>query len=393
MATLSSSDPRSLRARASWRNRAWLAPAAACRELLAEAGIGTEGQAPWDMLVHDERVFERLLREGTLGLGEAYMDGLWDCARLDELFCRALRGGLEHRVRARWDFMLAALANRVFNRQSLRRAFEVGERHYDLGNDLFTAMLDPAMQYSCGYWARADNLVAAQQAKLELIADKLRLVPGMRVLDIGCGWGGLAEFLARRHGVSVVGVTVSKEQAGLARTRCAGLAVDIRLADYRSLDESFDRIVSVGMFEHVGPKNYRRYFEVAHRCLRRDGIFLLHTIGALKPARAIDPWIDKYIFPNGMLPALTQIGRAAEGLFVMEDWHNFGADYDRTLMAWAENFRAAWPALSEHYDLRFRRMFEYYLLSCAGAFRARDLQLWQIVFSPGGLSGGYRAPR
>ncbi|CZU44228.1 cyclopropane-fatty-acyl-phospholipid synthase [Enterobacter hormaechei] len=248
------------------------------------------------------------------------------------------------------------------------------------------------MQYSCGYWKKATTLEEAQQDKLQLICDKLQLQPGMRVLDIGCGWGGLAWFMAKNYGVSVVGVTISAEQQKMAQERCLGLDVDIRLQDYRDLNEQFDRIVSVGMFEHVGPKNYKTYFEVADRNLKPDGIFLLHTIGSKRTDNNVDPWINKYIFPNGCLPSVRHIANASEPHFIVEDWHNFGADYDTTLMAWHERFQAAWPEIADNYSERFKRMFSYYLNACAGAFRARDIQLWQVVFSRG-IEHGLRVAR
>lgn len=200
------------------------------------------------------------------------------------------------------------------------------------------------------------------------------------------------KFAAENYGVSCVGVTISKEQAQVGAQRCQHLPVEFRLQDYRILDEKFDRIASVGMFEHVGPRNYRTYMKVAHRCLDEEGVFLLHTIGKNHKHSAPDPWIDKYIFPNGQLPTIGQIADASTGLFVTEDLHNFGADYDRTLMAWHANFEAAWPRFRAEMGHRFYRMWRYYLLSCAGAFRARDIQLWQFVLSKNGLSGGYRRP-
>jgi cyclopropane-fatty-acyl-phospholipid synthase len=282
---------------------------------------------------------------------------------------------------------------RILNRQGPSRAFEVGRRHYDLGNDLFRVMLDRRMMYSCALWETADTLDDAQEAKLDLICRKLRLEPGMRVLDIGCGWGGLARYAAESHGVRATGVTVSERQVESAREACAGLPVEILLQDYREIDGRFDRIVSVGMFEHVGGENYRRYMQVVHRCLEEGGLFLLHTIAGNTSVRTVDPWVRTHIFPNSMLPSAAQISTAAEGLFVLEDWHSLGPHYDRTLMAWHANFLAAWGRLSAAYDERFRRMWCYYLLSSAGAFRARSNQLWQIVLSKGGIRGGYRPVR
>jgi len=362
------------------------------KNLLAEAGIHLNGKAPWDLNIHDSRFFNRVLAQGSLGFGESYMDGWWDCEALDEAICRILKAHLESRVKS-FGVLLDALNARFFNRQSRRRAFVVGKKHYDLGNDLFLRMLDSRMIYSCGYWKDAADLDQAQENKLALVCRKLQLAPGQKVLDIGCGWGGTARYMAEHYDVAVTGITVSERQADFARQQCAGLPVDIRLLDYRDLRGQFDRIVSIGMFEHVGVKNYRAYFDTVTRCLHDDGLFLLHTIATNTPTLKTDPWIERYIFPNGMLPAASQITAAWEGLLTLEDWHSFGADYDPTLMAWHSNFNRAWPQLKENYDERFRRMWNFYLLSCAGAFRARDNQLWQIVLSKNGVPGGYQAPR
>ncbi|HIE0609540.1 TPA: cyclopropane fatty acyl phospholipid synthase [Serratia marcescens] len=362
-------------------------------EMLAEAGVAINGPRAWDIRVHNPALFKRILQEGSLGFGESYMDGWWECERLDMLFTRILQAGVDERLPKSLSDIARIAYARLFNRQSRKRAWQVGKEHYDIGNDLFRAMLDPYMQYSCGYWKEAQTLEQAQQAKLRMICEKLQLKPGMTLLDIGCGWGGLAQFAAQNYGVSVHGVTISAEQQKLAQARCAGLDVEILLQDYRDLDRQFDRIVSVGMFEHVGPKNYENYFSVAARNLKPDGLFLLHTIGSNQTDLNVDAWIDKYIFPNGCLPSVRHIAEASEGRFVMEDWHNFGADYDRTLMAWLENFKRAWPDLMGGYSERFERMFTYYLNACAGAFRSRNIQLWQVLFSPAGVEGGVRVYR
>ncbi|EMH7336851.1 cyclopropane fatty acyl phospholipid synthase [Serratia marcescens] len=362
-------------------------------EMLAEAGVAINGPRAWDIRVHNPALFKRILQEGSLGFGEGYMDGWWECERLDMLFTRILQAGVDERLPKSLSDIARIAYARLFNRQSRKRAWQVGKEHYDIGNDLFRAMLDPYMQYSCGYWKEAQTLEQAQQAKLRMICEKLQLKPGMTLLDIGCGWGGLAQFAAQNYGVSVHGVTISAEQQKLAQERCAGLDVEILLQDYRDLDRQFDRIVSVGMFEHVGPKNYDTYFSVAARNLKPDGLFLLHTIGSNQTDLNVDAWIDKYIFPNGCLPSVRHIAEASEGRFVMEDWHNFGADYDRTLMAWLENFKRAWPDLMGGYSERFERMFTYYLNACAGAFRSRNIQLWQVLFSPAGVEGGVRVYR
>ena len=362
-------------------------------EMLGLAGIEINGSRPFDIQVKNPDFFKRVLQQGSLGLGESYMDGWWECERLDMFFQRVVSAGLEKKLPHHLKDTLRIAAARLTNLQSKKRAWIVGKEHYDLGNDLFTLMLDPYMQYSCGYWKDATTLEEAQEAKLRMICEKLQLQPGMRLLDIGCGWGGLSAYAAKNYGVSVVGVTISAEQQKLAQARCAGLDVQILLQDYRDLDRQFDRIVSVGMFEHVGPKNYETYFSVAARNLKPDGLFLLHTIGSNQTDLNVDAWIDKYIFPNGCLPSVRHIAEASEGRFVMEDWHNFGADYDRTLMAWLENFKRAWPELAGGYSERFERMFTYYLNACAGAFRSRNIQLWQVLFSPAGVEGGVRVYR
>jgi cyclopropane-fatty-acyl-phospholipid synthase len=363
--------------------------------LLERADVRINGDRPWDIQVHRTRLYRRVLTGWSLGFGESYMDGDWDCAQLDELFTRLMRQDLEQRALglSRLRLALALTAASLTNPQREERAFVVGERHYDLGNDLYERMLDSRMVYSCAFWGRAGTLERAQWDKLEMICRKLELRPGMTLLDIGCGWGGLAEHAARHHGVRVTGITVSREQQALARQRCAGLPVDIELIDYRRLEGRFDRIVSVGMFEHVGPKNYSVYFDTARRLLADDGLFLLHTIGIDRAGTHTDPWIEKYIFPGGKLPSPSELASAAERAFVIEDWHNFGPDYDRTLMAWHANFEAAWPALRGRYDERFRRMWHYYLLSCAGFFRSRQGQLWQLVLSRRGRPTAYRSVR
>lgn len=361
----------------------------AMAEMLSRAGIGINGSNPWDMQLHRGGVAERAFAQGNLGLGEAYMDGDWDADQLDEFFSRLLRSRLANSIQP-LRMIGHVLAAKFLNRQNIKRARAVGEMHYDLGNAFYAAMLDSRMTYTCGYWHSATSLEQAQEAKLDLICRKLDLKPGMRVLDIGCGWGSFMAFAAERYGVQAVGVSISKEQIALAKERYPHLPLEFRLQDYRELDEHFDAIVSIGMFEHVGRKNYRTYMDVAHRCLDDNGLFLLHTIGKNQRQSTPDPWIDKYIFPNGDLPSIGQIGDALDHLFVVEDLHNFGADYDKTLMAWHSNFEAAWPRFEQQLGARFRRMWRYYLLSCAGAFRARDIQLWQWVLSKKGRVNGYR---
>lgn len=362
------------------------------QSLLAEADVRLDGERPWDLRIHDPRVPARLLSGGSLALGESYMDGGWEADSLEGFLQRVLAAGLDRRVLGLADVRIALLA-RLFNLQRGRRGRAVGERHYDLGNDLYAAMLGRRLVYSCGYWRDAPDLDAAQEAKLDLCCRKLGLRPGMRLLDIGCGWGEMLRFAAERYGVSGVGLTISREQAAYASALCAGWPIEIRVQDYRGFDGRFDRIVSIGMFEHVGVRNYAGYFDLARRWLDPDGLFLLHTIGGNRSRRHTDPWIAKYIFPNSMLPSAAQLATVLEGRFVLEDWHNFGADYDRTLQAWRANVEVAWPRLDARYDERFQRMWRYYLAASMACFRTRLIQLWQLVLSPGGVPGGYVAPR
>ncbi len=358
------------------------------------AGITINGSKPWDIQIHDDRFYSRVLSQGILGLGEAYMDGWWDCEQLDQFVCQALQANL-HDTAPKFKLALHWIKATLFNLQSRSRAFIVGEKHYDIGNDLFQLMLDKRMTYSCAYWENASDLDNAQEDKLELICQKLYLKPGMKILDIGCGWGSFCKYAAEKYKVEVVGITVSQKQLNLGRKICQGLPIELRLQDYRDINtnEKFDRIVSIGQFEHVGYKNYSTYMQLFRQCIKEDGLFLISSIGSNTSLHSVDPWIEKYIFPNGQLPSIKQIGEASEKYFIMEDWQNYGVHYDKTLMAWYENFNRNWDKIKDHFDERFYRMWKFYLLGCAGTFRSRQIQLWQIVFSPHGVVNGYNAIR
>ncbi len=370
----------------------------AVQGVLDLAGIKINGNQPWDIKVHNEDLYKRVLSGGSLALGESYMDGWWDCEQVDEFFNKILKAELDKKVKNKFQVALLYIGAKFFNPQTKSKSSEVGEVHYDIGNDLYEKMLDKRMVYTCGYWdgvgdTSVKNLDQAQEAKLDLVCKKINLQPGQKVLDIGCGWGSFAKFAAEKYGAHVVGITISKEQAELGKKRCKGLPVEIRLQDYRDVNEKFDHVVSLGMFEHVGEQNYKTYMEVVEKVLKDGGLFLLHTIGGNKSVKYTDPWIGKYIFPNSMLPSMKQVCEAAEGLFVMEDWHGFGVNYDKTLMTWYENFVGGWDEIKENYSDRFFRMWTYYLLACAGSFRARKNQLWQVVYSKKGILKGYKSIR
>ncbi len=359
------------------------------RDVLATADITIDGERPWDLRVKEPRAYERILRDGSIGFGEAFMDGWLDCERMDEFAYRAYRADLARRLETR-TALFEALKVRINPFGSRSRSFEIGEKHYDTGNDLFEIMLDGYLVYSCGYSLRARTLDSAQLDKLELICRKLQLEPGMRVLDIGCGFGGLARYAAERHGVSVVGITVSTQQIELGKRSCAGLPVEFRLTDYRDLDEAFDRVVSVGMFEHVGRRYYRDFFAACDRCLKPAGIFLLHTVG-YQNEEAINPWYDKYVMPGVEFPTIANIANGTGPDLVLQDFHAWdGSHYDRTLMAWFERFHGGWGRLEDRYGERFYRMWKLYLQGCAGAFRAGRMRVWQLVYSKGEIPGGYR---
>ncbi len=357
--------------------------------MLARLDVRFDGSRAWDICVHNPNFYSRVLAGGSLALGESYMDAWWSCRALDQFFDKILRAQLDNQVKKNRHLLWAAVKAKIINAQSKSRATVVGKRHYDLGNPLFSNMLDKRMNYSCAFWEKANTLDEAQEDKLDLVCRKIGLKPGMTVLDIGCGWGGYAKWAAEKYAARVTGITVSREQLKFAREYCRGLDVTIELKDYRELQGEFDRIVSIGMFEHVGSRNYRTLMQTVHKCLKAEGLFLLQTIAGNTSVSGTDAWLNKYIFPNSMLPSARQIASACEGLLVLEDWHSFGPHYDKTLMAWHHNFTNNWDKIKSMYDERFYRMWTYYLLCCAGAFRSRQNQLWQIVFSKEGTRESY----
>jgi len=361
--------------------------------IMEASGITINGDQKFDPQVHHPDLAKRVFGEGMIAMGESYMEGWWDCEALDEMITELMKGRNHTRLFNKKKMAIQILKARLYNFQKKSRAFEVAEKHYDLGNDLFENMLDPTMNYSCGYWKEAQTLEQAQIAKMDLICRKAKLEPGMKVLDIGCGWGSLARYAVENYQVEMVAVTVSKEQKKLAEERCAGLPIEFVLQDYRDLTGQYDRIVSVGMFEHVGLKNYVDYFDKCNELLKSGGLFVLHTIGTNRSHKQSDPWIKKYIFPGGKIPSLAQISSSLEKHFVTEDVQNLGPDYDRTLMAWRENFLASYESLDDKYDERFFRMWMYYLNVSAGSFRSRYNQLFQLVLHKPFLAERYDSPR
>ena len=349
--------------------------------LMEIAGITINGEMPYDIHIHNDKFYNRVFHHSLLGLGESYMDKWWECKAIDQLVEKFLLADLLNKIKQDWVTTWNIFKANVFNLQNTRRAFMVGKKHYDIGNDLYMKMLDKQMQYTCGYWEDAKTLDKAQEAKLAMICKKLKLEPGMEIIEFGCGFGGFAKYAAQKYGVSVTGFTVSKEQAEFAKKLCRDLPVEIRLDDYRKASGHYDRVVSIGLMEHIGYKNYRTYMKLTSQLLKNDGIAFIHTIGSNSSCRISNPWTTKYIFPNSMLPSIAQLGKAMEGVFIMEGWQNFGENYDKTLMAWYQNFKQAWPELKDKYGERFFRMWEYYLLSCAGGFRSKRMQLWQIIMT------------
>lgn len=359
-----------------WPRLGWKSQVA---QILSRADITIGGNRQWDISVSDDRFYRRVLLHGSLGLGESYMDGWWDCPSLDEFLSRVLCATLDSNSFWNWRMMMRGLIAGAFNQQTRWRAKRMAKQHYDLGNDLYQNMLDRRMVYTCARWEHAVTLDEAQEQKLDFVCRKLGLEPGMTLLDIGCGWGSLAKFAAQKYGAGVVGITISQEQVQLAREMCEGLPIEIRLQDYRDVHGTFDRVASLGMFEHVGYKNYRKFFEVVHTCLKPSGLLYLSTIGSNDSIHATDPWFDKYIFPNFYLPSVALISTAMEGLFLLEYWENWRKDYERTVLAWFQSFQQHWKELEPRYGARFYRMWRYYLMAAAATFRARRNQVWQIL--------------
>jgi cyclopropane-fatty-acyl-phospholipid synthase len=355
------------------------------RELFGLAGVTIDGNKPWDIRVKNREFYPRLLRDASLGLGESYMDRWWEVDALDQFIEKVLRADLKEKIKGNWRLWLLPIQATLFNLQSVARTTTVVAEHYNIGNDLYERMLDKRMVYTCGYWKTAKTLEEAQVAKLDLICKKVGLKKGMRVLDLGCGWGGFAAYAAETYGVEVVGISVAKEQIAFAKQKWKHLPVEFRLGDYRSITGKYDAVVSIGMAEHIGYKNHRTMMEVIHRSMKDDAVACVHTIANNTSRIHGVPFIEKYVFPSACAPSIAQLGKAIEGLLVLEDLQNIGPDYAPTLVAWWENFDKAWPELrGAKYDDRFYQMWKFYLLGAAGASRARDGQLYHLVLTKTG---------
>lgn len=346
-----------------------------------------------DIICNDKTMFLDIINTGNLGAGESYMYGKWCCYndRLDILVYKIQNKNIQNQVTKpkSWPIWLWGISTYLFNYQTRSKAYDVENIHYNIGNELYQNMLGPSMAYTCAYYKNGNtDLDQAQYDKFQLICDKILLDDNDNVLDIGCGFGTLAKYMVEHKKCQVTGINISREQLRFAyniQDTIKDNDIKSRLLyvdrDYRDIKGRYNKIVSIGLCEHVGYKNYRSFFEKVYQCLEDDGIFLLHTIGSNESVTCTDAWSDKYIFPGGMLPSIKQIGEAMEGLFILEDLQNFGPDYDKTLQAWYKNYKDAICNNRIVKDDIFNRMWEYYLLSSAGSFRARKMQLWQFVFT------------
>ena len=360
--------------------------------ILEAAGIPLNSSEPWSIQVHNEKMWDRVISQQQLGFAESYMDGWWDCQALDVMITKLLSINVLKLLRPSPALALHVARSYLLNNQTKQKAAQNAKHHYNIGNDLYSRMLDEEMAYSCAYWSKAETLNQAQIDKFDLICRKLELQPGMRLLDIGSGWGGFLRHAVKNYGVQATGISPADNQINLAIEKSAGLGITFIQQDYRDLKGQFDRIVSIGMMEHVGPKNYMTFFQKCDELLAPGGRMLHHTIVSNITKQVTDPFFDRYIFPGGVLPSLAQISSATENGFVIEDVQNLGPDYDRTLLEWHKNISAKWQEIPQ-YDPHFQRMWNYYLLASAAGFRAGDLQLMQCVFHRVGPRATYIAAR
>ena len=328
--------------------------------VFAASDIAIDGSKPWDIRVTDNRFFRAVVTQGSLGLGEAYMNGWWKCEDLEELAYRLMRSGIYKISLWMPIYLVANIHDAAINQQSKEKSLRVAERHYAMGNDIFLSFLGKYKNYSCGYFSDTDNLDQAQLQKLEKICRLLDLKPGDRVLDVGGGWGEFARYAATKYGCYVTSVNITDEQIKFAVEYCKGTSVDIRKCDYRDITGRYDKIAVIAMLTHVGPKNYRKFMEVADRCLEPGGMMLIESVGGHKSRKNCEAWINRYIFPGGVVPSLKQFDTAMAGRFSRKETDEFGGFYVHTLRAWNRNLMQAWPDHLRKYDERVRLMFEYF---------------------------------
>lgn len=342
--------------------------------------FGTGGKvAHW--IIHREKAMHKIARDWEFQLGETYIKGDWsveNCELQDLLYI--LRENFSDENVSK---LLSPLVRCLQQWNHISRSYHNVSHHYDIDNNIFQQFLDDNMHYSCGYFARPDcSLEEAQQAKCRHIANKLVLKPGMRVLDIGCGWGGMAFYLAQHKDVEVVGITLSKAQLEFARQRRKALGlknVRFELQDFREHSDYYDRIVSIGMFEHVGKPFYNTFFESIKKMLNHDGAALIHSIGRSGPPGVTNPWINKYIFPGGSIPALSEMCRSVENnRLLLTDVELLRLHYAHTLRAWFERFQQHRQDIGQQMGEAFCRMWEFYLAVCEVAFECSDLVVFQL---------------
>ena len=372
------------------------------RDLFSQVEIEVNGSNPWDPQVHNPAAYNMMVSRGSVGLGETYMHGYWDCEQLDQFFARVTSVDLRKLIPVNFPTVSLAVGAYLKNRQLPKAAWEVGRMHYDLPDEVWEATLDSAMTGSCAYYRNpTDTLEEAQLNKCRMTLDKVGLKSGHSLLDIGVGWAAFSGLAAQEYGAHPIGITVSEGQKAYIHKRY-GEAIDVRVNPWQEteLREPVDCIVSAEMFEHVGSDNYRSFFEFCRRSIKEDGLMNLHTIVRHTPSKHIDPWMDKYIYPGGCIPTLGQITTAVHGLFHVVDVHDIGGHYPATLRAWMDNFRRNWDSVKSLGSARlgmdpevFCRMWLYHYMASAGGFMSSRISVHQIVLSPNGVPGRYQSIR
>ncbi len=345
---------------------------------LRRADVRIDGDRPHDIRVLDPRFYGDVLRRGSLGFGECYVRRWWDADDVEELAFRLIRSGV-YSLSSAVPGLPRDLRDMFANQQTRRLATRVADEHYSMGNDVFFAFLGGVRNYSCGIFDGDADLDAAQTRKLAKISSLLDLRPGERLLDVGGGWGELSRHAAAAHGCEVTHVNLSDEQIRHASALCTDLSVRVEKRDWRDVEGRFDKIAVIAMLTHVGPKNYRRFMQRMHDRLEPGGLMLIETVGTRHAAVRCEAWLDKYIFPGGVVPTRRQILGAADGLFDETRFESSGEHYVQTLRCWQENFERNWTDLSSRYDEERRRIFNYFFQSIGGAFRAGYVDHWHIL--------------